>query len=122
MSVRNIVKEYALVTTIIEPITFSGPFPNPITVNVNFVKIGRSVTVTIPDVTGHITTSTFISSSSFPDTMYSDTQIILPYPVATGTSHAIASMKVYNNYFEFYYGTSGNSSFPLNPTAYFLNP
>ena len=49
--------------------------------------------------------------------MYSDTQMLLPYLVATGTSHSIASMKVYNNYFEFYYGTSGNSSFPINPTA-----
>ena len=102
MSVRNILQEYTLVTTLTVPITFSGPFPSPITVNVTFVKIGRSVIVTIPDVTGHITTSTFISSSPIPETMYSDTQMLLPYLVATGTSHAIASMKVYNNYFEFY--------------------
>ena len=39
MSVRNIIKEYVLVTIITEPITFSGPFPNPITVNVTFVKL-----------------------------------------------------------------------------------
>ena len=116
MSVRNIIKEYALVTTITEPITFSGPFPSPITVNVTFVKIGRSVIVTIPDVTGHITTSTIISSSPIPETMYSDTQMILPYIVANESGHGIASMTVYNNYFEFYHTTTGHSAFPLTST------
>ena len=38
MSVRNILQEYTLATTITEPISFSGPFPSPITVNVTFEK------------------------------------------------------------------------------------
>ena len=118
MSVRNIIKEYTLVTTIIEPITFSGPYTTPITVNVTFVKIGRSVTVTIPSVTAQITTSTIISSSPIPEIMYSDTQMILPYIVANTSGHGIASMTVYNNYFEFYYTTTGHSAFPV--TGYSL--
>ena len=85
MAINDILQEYTLSTTIIEPITFSGPFPSPITVNVNFVKIGRSVTVTIPDVLGYSTTSIFITSSTFPETMYSDTQMLLPNMVKNAT-------------------------------------
>ena len=47
---------------------------------------------------------------------YSDTQMLFPYMVKNVTGHSIVSMTIYPNYFEFYYGTSGNSSFPLNPT------
>ena len=117
MSVRNILQEYTLVTTLTEPITFSGPFPSPITVNVNFVKIGITVTVTFPDDTGHITTSTIISSP-IPETMYSDTQMILPYIVANESGHGIASMTVYNNYFEFYHTTTGQFPFPVTSTLH----
>ena len=38
MSVRNILQEYTLVTTLTVPITFSGPFPSPITVNCYLCK------------------------------------------------------------------------------------
>ena len=118
MSVRNIVKEYTLVTTIVEPITFSGPYATPITVNVTFLKIGRLVTVIIPDVNASITTSTYITSSPIPESMQSDTQIIVPYIILNIGGHGIASMTVFSNHFEFYYTTTRNSVYHV--TAYLL--
>ena len=117
MSVRNILQEYTLVTTMVEPITFSGPYANPITVNVTFVKIGRSVTVTFPDVLGPTTISSVINSSLIPESMYPNSQIILPYLVETGTSHTIAAMTVYNNYFSFSYSASATTPFPISSSS-----
>ena len=114
MSVRNILQEYTLATTITEPITFSGPFPTPITVNVTFVKIGRTVTVTIPDVTGATTRASVISSSPIPESMYSNIQIILPYLAENGNGHNIAAITVYPNYFLFSYSASASTSFPIS--------
>ena len=114
MSVRNIIKEYVLVTTIVEPITFSGPYANPITVNVTFVKIGRSVTVTFPDVVAATIRASVISSSPIPESMYPNTQIILPYLAENGNGHNIAALTVYNNYIVFSYSASANTSFPIS--------
>ena len=114
MSVRNILQEYTLATTLIEPITFSGPFPNPKTVNITFVKIKRTVTGTFPDVNSATTISSVISSSPIPESMYSNTQIILPYLAENGNGHTIAAITVYPNYFLFSYSGSASTPFPIS--------